>query len=408
VGTLEIYDTSGWGQSRSDWAGIDDHGQYKWDVLDRIVAVAHENGIPDLLYEISTVPSYDSANESDECGGNPQGSCDPNPDPKAFRNFVNAVVQRYCGAIKFYQGWNEPDSPNSWHAPIGLLVTYMKTAYEGVHDVSNCACRKDECAPGLAGGINPNRFLLPPISSAGLFTPIQMRGLNEISSSGTRRNLMWLKSYLDAGGQKYYDIASLHPYGPSGTCYKGPESYLEDFAAFKRVVRPQRGTRTIIWATELNWGTGSCAPTVSEQESWIARDLLLQWVIGTERLQWYTFDTCTRNCDAAYGIIEPASRQLSVFQHLQSWMLGTVERDCRKLPSHNWICDFTRPSIPEYEALFVWNDLGTGSFTVPPGITQYEDLLGNVTATKEGQLVQLTTAPLLFEQKRRIRGQGRP
>jgi hypothetical protein len=395
VGTLALWDTSWGSQNNQSWASINTaSGTYVWTGLDAIVGIAQANSIPDLVYVIGNVPSWNSSNPSDSTCGEGNGTCDPNASTAAFVTFMNAITQRYCGAIQYWEGWNEANSPQFWNAPPSMLVSYMGAMYAAVHSTSNCACvgtfSTANCSPAKAGGTNLNQVLMPPLSSPALFTATELNN----GSSGYNVNLSyWLTQYLAAGGGATYDIAALHSYGSSATCYTGgPEQYVVDVANFKQVLASAGKPVVPVWATELNFGLNTCVSGTAARNAWLARDYLLHWAIGVERAIWYAYDSSAISYG---GPLAPSSSLLVSYQDIQKWMSGAVETSCQQFGNGNWICSLTRAN--GYLAYAVWNSTGSGTYTVPSGVVQYRDLLNNITSTSAGATVSLTTGPLLFE-----------
>jgi hypothetical protein len=397
VGTLGLWDTSYGSQAGTGWNLIEtSSGTYVWTGLDAIVSIAQSNSIPDLMYVIGNVPSWNSSNPSDSTCAEGNGTCDPNASTSEFVTYMNAVTQRYCGAIQYWEGWNEASTSEFWNASISLLVTYMQAYYTAVHSTTNCACvgsfSTANCSPAKASGVNLNQVLLPPLNSPALFTATELNN----GSSGYNINISyWLQQFLAAGGGATYDIAALHSYGSSATCYTGgPEQYVVDVAGFKQTLVSAGLSPTPVWATELNFGLNTCVSGSTAQDAWIARYYLLHWAIGVQRAIWYTYDAVSGN---NYGLISPSTNQLTTYQEMQKWMTSAVETSCQQFGNSNWSCNFTRSSPTGYQAYAVWNSTGSGSYTVPAGVVQYRNVLNTITTTTPGTVISLTTSPLLFE-----------
>ena len=358
-------------------------GVYNWSELDKIVSVAETHRVPHILYTISEVPAWNSSNPTAaKCFFAP-GSCDPNPSDAEFIAFVNALTQRYCGRIKYYEVWNEPNGVNgtNWNASIPLFVTYLKDAYTAIHNTANCACTGTRCSPGLAGGTNPNLVLMPSLDDLG--------GL----VAGTHGEVPWLRNFLAAGAGNYFDIANLHSYrGPAGGyTVVGLEQFIPDVAAFKRVLDENQLRAKPIWNTEMDWGNPTLIKDEATRNTWIARFVLLHWALGFPKAIWYAY------APSSSGAIPPGSIEVTAYAEVQKWMLGAIEQNCTQYENSNWICSFTRTVPSGYQAQAVWNATGSGTYIVPTGITQYRDVLGNIVPTSAGALVPLTTSPLLFE-----------
>src|SRR5271154_3563320 len=61
VGTFLTMDASGWGQANESWAATNPaSGTYVWTLLDNLVSVASTYSIPDIVYVVHNVPSWNS------------------------------------------------------------------------------------------------------------------------------------------------------------------------------------------------------------------------------------------------------------------------------------------------------------------------------------------------------------
>jgi hypothetical protein len=358
-------------------------GTYGWSALDRIVSFAQAHNVPDILYTIGKVPSWNSSNPTDTICSFAPGACDPNASDAEFIAFVNALTQRYCGRIRYYEVWNEPNNGGgtNWNASISLFVMYLKDAYAAIHSTANCACTGTACSPGQAGGTNPNVVLMPSLDHLGG------------SQAGTHGEVSWFRSFLAAGAANYFDIANLHSYRGTTDGYTvvGLEQFIPDVAAFKQVLDDNNLQAKPVWNTEMDWGNPDLITDEPTRNTWIARFVLLHWALGFPRAIWYAYSS------SSSGAIPPGSTEVTAYAQVQKWMLGAVEQNCTQYENSNWICSFTRTLPSGYQAQAVWNATGSGTYIVPTGITQFRDVLGNITPTSPGASVPLTTSPLLFE-----------
>lgn len=111
----------GWARQQFPWEDIEIHarGDFEdrrndpprsaWDKYDRIVYWADNYGI-DLLVRLDNPPDWayaDLAAEGEARMGPPSDLTD-------YTNFVKAVAGRYCGRIRHYQLWNEPNIYPEW------------------------------------------------------------------------------------------------------------------------------------------------------------------------------------------------------------------------------------------------------------------------------------------------------
>lgn len=370
-------------------------GVFDYTTADALYSAYTPGCAPDFLFIAGGVPAW---NASDGSSANA-----PNASPAAFVGFMNSITQHYCGKIQYWSGWNEANTPATWNASVALLATYMNAMYTAVHSTANCACvggfGPSTCSPGKTSGVNLNSVLLPPLDSPAQFTTTeQFPGCTGCTPNNYNLTY-WLENYLTAAGTGSFDIAALHSYGSNGTCYTGgPEAFVTDLQSFRQVLSAA-GKLVPVWNTEMNWGQNVCIAGNSDsiKNSWIARQNLLGWAIGIQRVLWYAYDYNGKDDPNGFGEIEPGTTQLTTYQDMQLWMTGAVQQNCQQFANNNWSCAFTRTSPSGYQAYAAWNSTGTGSYTVPAGVIQYRDVLNNITSTTGGATVSLTASPLLFE-----------
>lgn len=110
----------GWARQQFPWEDIEIHGRgdfedrrnapprSAWDKYDRIVQTATDHGVQ-LLVRLDDPPDWAYAHPEQQ--GAKKG---PPDDLEDFGNFVAAVVERYCGRVRYYQIWNEPNIYPEW------------------------------------------------------------------------------------------------------------------------------------------------------------------------------------------------------------------------------------------------------------------------------------------------------
>lgn len=177
IHTFRLWDVVGWEMLEPA------NGQYDWTTIDGTIATAKQNAVIDFIFTLGYVPTWASTNPTDRCGyANVLGSCDA-PDMRAFDDFTTQFVRRYCGAVQYFETWNEPNLNYFWNGTDAQLLAIAGDLYRIAKDPANCGCTNGVCSPG--GGVNPNRVLLPSISNI------------------NGPNLSWLDAYLAAAGERY-------------------------------------------------------------------------------------------------------------------------------------------------------------------------------------------------------------
>lgn len=234
----------GWARQQFPWEDIEIHarGDFEdrrneppcsaWDKYDRIVQMAEDHGI-ELLVRLDDPPAWVYADPAAE---GPQKG--PPSDPAAFEDFaadygkfVAEVVARYCGRVRYYQIWNEPNIYPEWGEQ-----DVDPAGYAALLDVA--ATRARAACPDVV------------IVSAALAPTTEPGGRN-------MDDLKYLDALYDAGWQDSFDILAAQAFG----LWTGPTDHRAspDRANFvrptllrDRMVR-QGDAAKPVWITEMGW-----------------------------------------------------------------------------------------------------------------------------------------------------------
>ncbi|MDP2905218.1 MAG: beta-galactosidase [Candidatus Omnitrophota bacterium] len=247
------------------WEDIEpQQGKFDFSKYDMIVDTVEAAGIQ-ILGILDYTASWASA------GGQWN---DPIKDNKLFVNFASEVIRRYKGRIKYWELWNEPDSPVYWKAQDGL------TSY--------CALLKEVYL--AAKSIDPSCKIL----NGGL-----ANGLSSV-------NLLY-----DNGAKDYFDILNIHFF--RNPLYPGSSKGLANFPkrAYAIMSRNNDGNKKI-WITEIgcpglkhgikvtDWWLGK-NPTEDQQAKWV--DIVYTELLkdkNIEKVFWAFFRDC--NCHWGTGV----------------------------------------------------------------------------------------------------------
>ncbi|MEA3346276.1 MAG: hypothetical protein U9Q78_08595 [Chloroflexota bacterium] len=195
-----------------------------WEKYDHIVELAHEYDM-EIIARLSNPPAW-SRHDGDACG-----VFAPPDDLTDFGDFVEAVVRRYRGRIRYYQIWNEPNLYPEWGEqpvdPVGYTAL-LKEAYTRAKSV-------DPEVIILSGALAPTIELGP-------------RDMND---------LIFLQRMYDAGAGDYFDVMSVQGYGLwSGPYDRRMRPITINFSRnlFIRDIMVKNGdAHKPIWISEMNW-----------------------------------------------------------------------------------------------------------------------------------------------------------
>jgi Abnormal spindle-like microcephaly-assoc'd, ASPM-SPD-2-Hydin len=375
VSTMRFWDVSYWAMIQPT------DGDWNWIKMDNSLAIAQQNGVSDFIFTFGRPPAWASTIPTDPCtNGEGAGSCDP-PDMDAFETFATAVVQRYCGRVKYYEPWNEPDNPQFWDGNNSQMLAIAQQAYQIAKDPANCGCTNGVCAPN--GGANPNKVLLPPISSV------------------SQSSLNWLSSFLAAAGSQYpyADVAAFHGYG-----FIDPEDMVTGSQPklFQQTLASYGLSDLPVWNTEASfeWDTNM---SQDQQASWVMRYHVVQDLLGTSRFIWYAYDSCSwgtlwtsPGCTTDEGPAGELTEAGTAYSTIESWLLSANLAQCQEYQNGLWACELLRSG--GYNAWMLWSSTGTSiSVPIPAnlGLTVYRDWQNNLD-TLPSQ-ISVTQMPVLLE-----------
>ncbi len=229
----------GFARQHFPWEDIEIHerGDYEdrrndpprsaWDKYDRLVQLSEDYGVQ-LLGRLDDPPAW--AYDDPESEGPQKG---PPSDLTAWADFVEAVVGRYCGRVRYWQLWNEPNIYPEW----------------GERDVD----------PGgyvdlLAVGATAARAACADVV-------IVSAALAQTTEPGGRNmdDLAYLQALYDAEWSPHFDVLAAQAFG----LWTGPTDHRasRDRANFPRVtlsrdVMVRNGdAHKAVWITEFGWNS---------------------------------------------------------------------------------------------------------------------------------------------------------
>jgi hypothetical protein len=358
ISTFRFWDVAAWSTVEPT------NGGYYWNHMDTSIATGQANGVSDYIFTFGSVPVWASTDPTAACpNGDGVGSCAP-PDMTAFDNFATAVVQRYCGTIKYYETWNEPNNPSYWSGTNAQLLSVAQDLYKIAKDPANCGCTNGMCSPN--GGVNPNQVLMPSISHV------------------TAQNLSWLDSYLATAGPQYpyADVAAFHGYG-SGS---DPEEIVTQVQSLNQTLANHGLANLQLWNTEASWG--SLTSVDQDQASWLMRYHVALALTGVSRFVWYAYDNCGWGtlweapwCTSPQMPTSQVTDPGQAYGVIQSWLSGANLISCQQYDNGLWACELQRTG--NYTAWILWSSTGTQiSVPIPANadLNVYRDWQNNVIA----------------------------
>jgi hypothetical protein len=170
----------------------------------------------------------------------------------AFVNYVAFIANRYKGAVKYYELWNE------WNVGGGT--------WPPVHGDASTYARLLKKVYAALKAVDPTIVV--------------------IAGAASGQDLLWPQKMLAAGGSTAMDGYSVHPYNLPDL----PEQALEYLQNLETTLKAAAGGREIpIYVTELGWATGSDSAALppSTQADYLARLYLAAPMYGFLKAVWW-------------------------------------------------------------------------------------------------------------------------
>jgi len=243
----------GWVRQEFPWEDIEIHGpgdftdrrhdppRSAWEKYDHIVDLAEEHDIQ-IIARLSNPPAWSRA------AGNDAGSFAPPDNLDAYGDFVEAVVRRYQGRIRYYQIWNEPNIYPEWgEQPVDAAqyAELLKIGYT------------------RAKAVDPNAVIIAGALAATIELDRYPHGLTDV---------LFLQQIYDAGAGPYFDVLAMQGYGLwSGPYDRRMQPRVLNFSRplYIRDVMVRNGdAHKPIWLSEMAWNAmppGSALPAAYGQ-----------------------------------------------------------------------------------------------------------------------------------------------
>lgn len=214
-----------------DWPSVQAGGpdSWNWAPTDRVVAAARARGLSVIGLAVYS-PAW----------ARPEGTSDkfPPSDPAAYGTFVGTAAARYAPlGVHTWQVWNEPNVEMFWEG--GPDAAAYAALLSAAHAAAHAA---DPEAVVLAGG------LAPAVTVAG-----HTQNPNE-----------FLAAVYAAGGAGRLDGVAMHPYSfPFAPTTAATWNTFYMLTLTHQIMAVNGDGAKKIWATEVGFGTGGDASSVS-------------------------------------------------------------------------------------------------------------------------------------------------
>lgn len=272
---IRLWDTG------TDWASLAPQPHlWKFDRIDEYLA-ASEKAHLKILWTLGNTPRWASSRPNEKCAYGYGCAAEPaNIDD--WRRYVRTIATTFRGRIECYELWNEASFPTDpafkqpgaggaaaqfFTGSIDSMVNLARVAYEEIKRADPKAC-----------------VLSPSFHSSG----------NWVEK---------FERFLDAGGGKYFDVASQHFYYGDG-----PEQSVPVIRAVRQVLDKHGLGKVPVWNTEVGVPFVLFATKAKQWPGLSVEDLIYALTLrtyllnaseGVPRVYWYAWD------NGNFGFFEP-------------------------------------------------------------------------------------------------------
>jgi hypothetical protein len=376
---------------------------YLWTYLDDLVADAQANNA-DVLYTFGWTPQWaigsaPCINSAAGFTGSPSPGCAMAPSSMTYwTDFVDTLVQRYAGKIKYYELWNEPNTASStgvgsfWNGPSCTSSSCPSvTAQEDFTDMLTMASILQTAIQTYS----PSSNLVSPAPN---FGQCQSAGVG-----GNTYPSCWLNDFFDAGAGQYVNIVAFHGYLPSGGTPTGTLPTI--VGDIKSVMSSQGQSSKPLWNTESSLCNGASPPDLTAQFE------LMSSSLGVARHYWYAWDN--PNCGGLWSPTSGLNSGGMSYAQMYQWLVGSqyTQGGCQNTSgTATWYCNMIEANGTTAVALWQTTS-GTATYTVGADLwVDFRDVCGNrvilgatvptcngVTETSSPTSVTIATQPILLE-----------
>lgn len=217
------------------WPDVEKYpGVFDWTLTDKLVIGAYNSGL-NILGLLTYTPSW---------AASPEGRTflHPGPsDPAAFANFARLAAERYRGAIRNWEIWNEPNIVHSFGPTpdVAKYAAILKQSYSAIKSV-------DPYSVVVTGGLAP--------------------ALDDGTNISPAR---FIQALYAAGAGKYFDGVGIHPYSVPDLLSKGTDWWTsKNTISMITYLMDQNGDGAKrLWTTEFGASTSPNQPPYGVTEA---------------------------------------------------------------------------------------------------------------------------------------------
>ncbi len=232
------------------WADLEPSNDlWNFERLDFMVETAKENGI-ELVFTLGVGPDWACKKPIIKSGYGGNSTTSP-PYMEHWKDYVKTLGERYKGAIKYWEIWNEPNFIWFYTGTVGYLADMTKEASV------------------ILKNIDPDNKIVSPSITGWKGEPF---------------GIWWLDAFLSYGVADFVDIIGFHLY--TGKLYQ-PENMVYHISELKKLLKRRKIDKPI-WNTEGAFTTKNVYGDDAIKA--MAKMHIIQLALNVDRFYWYAFN----------------------------------------------------------------------------------------------------------------------
>ena len=342
-----------WIRYFAEWESVQpQQGEWRWEWSDKFVANARQNGLSVAGFFLY-LTKWNSANPANS-------RTFPIKDMNLYREYVRVTAARYKNEIRYWEVYNEPNSPAfNTNGSTKDYADMVRAAYEEVKKID----------PGIKVGITVAAF-----------------------------DLHWLNQAIQDGAAGHFDYICVHPYDSVGLLFGSETSFLRLRESVRKMLDSNRQRQDIeIWLTEIGLTTTAQPERLNRQAEALAKTYILGLAQGFEKTFWFEA-VGPKYGDGVHAIIDRDMTPFPAYHALKA-MTAALGRNPHylgwlNLGGNSYGFVFESPETGKTLALWAVGNTAKVRFDTTVTVT---NLTGQNSVNAPQQPLTLTSRPLLVK-----------
>jgi polysaccharide biosynthesis protein PslG len=327
-------------------------GEWNWDWSDKFLASARQNdmSVAGVFLYFAPWASADGKN----------ARAFPIRDISLFREYVRRTAGRYRNEVRYWEVWNEMNSPAfNKRGTTRDYAQLVRAAYEETKRID----------PGIKVGLTV-----------------------------AAHDIRWLQQVIKDGAADHFDYVCVHPYDNVKLVLGNEPSFLSLRQSVRKMLDENKQRRDIeIWISEIGLTTTKEPVKLNRQAQALAKAYLLSVVQGFDKMFWFEA-MGPKYGEGVHAIISDQNKPYPAYDALKA-MTGALGR-------HPQYQGWLNLGGNSYGFVFVSPETGVSLaiWQAKPGVTvrfdspvQVTDITGKTTALSPKKTLNLTDSPVFVK-----------